>query len=533
MKIWKLSIPFLALLVMTACYIDDTLPRNNPYDVQFDKTYPCQSNADCAKVGYCQAGTCVQCRANADCRDSQICSAGKCEACTQTEQCSDGLACIEGSCQTCKTSLDCGGSLVCRSNKCSPCESESPGTCILSGTYTEDLQLTADTKWILRGAVFIGDDVKQVTLKIEPGTTIVGEGKTNGVLVVRRNAKLDAQGTAEKPIIFTSSNPKGSRKRGDWGGIVINGRARLNKCVQDSTKGCEGFGEGGTGWYGGTDDNDSSGTLKYVRVEFAGKLFSPDNELNGIAFQAVGSGTTIDYLQIHMAQDDGVEFFGGTANLSHVLITGAADDSLDWTDGWRGKGQFIAIQQYDDDGDNGIEADNNSSDNTASPRSKPTLSHITLAGSPQSEKSDLGMLLREGTAALIYNSIITGFNDACIMLDQVETYNNAFKDGKLTGELLLSHSIINCVKNFSEVTETVPFTVANFVTTLNEANKLVDPKLTAPYNLTKPDLRPGSGSPALSGAKQFTDAFFQNVSYVGAIDPEKDWTKGWTTSDPN
>ena len=251
------------------------------------------------------------------------------------------------------------------------------GVCILSGTILDDTTLTAENLYLLRGGVFVGNDADETVLTIEPGTQIYGETSTDGMLVIRRHSKLIAEGTAEAPIVFTSSKSPGSRARGDWGGLILNGLAPINRCA-DVEGDCQAFGEGGTGWYGGGDPADDSGSLKYVRVEFAGTLISPDNELNGIAFQGVGSGTTVDYVQVHMNDDDGVEFFGGTVNAKHVLVTGVGDDGIDWTDGWIGKLQYAVVQQFDDTSDNGIEADNQDLDNTALPRSSPTLSNVTL-----------------------------------------------------------------------------------------------------------------------------------------------------------
>lgn len=515
----------------TACYLDPELKRVNPYDKAFNKQTECRDNDDCSKVGYCLQGKCVQCRTSTDCEKGQACIDNTCSACKTTKDCSNGQACISGTCSECTNSLQCGSAQFCRDKKCVSCDSEKAGTCILSGTITENLKLSADTTWILRGTVFIGDDVKAVRLEIEPGTTIAGESSTNGVLVIRRNAKIIAEGTKEKPIVFTSDQPKGSRGRGDWGGIVINGRARTNRCVQDSKKDCESFGEGGTGWYGGDDDNDSSGILKYVRVEFSGRLFSPDNELNGIAFQGVGAGTTIDYIQVHMSKDDGVEFFGGTAQAKHILVTGAADDSIDWTDGWRGKIQFAIIQQYADASDNGIEADNHDEDNTLKPRSNPTLSHLTIIGSPQSSKSDIGVLLREGTAGKIYNSLVLGFEQGCFGIDKAETFKGVLDaQKKLTGQLVFAHSRLHCTKAFIEPKETQSFTVADFFNVFNTGNKLSDPLIAAPFNTTAPNFAPKSGAPVLSGALQIKDSFFSKVKYLGSIEPGKDWTKGWTTT---
>ncbi|HAA56899.1 MAG TPA: hypothetical protein DCE42_19185, partial [Myxococcales bacterium] len=252
--------------------------------------------------------------------------------------------------------------------------------CTLTGVITESFKMTADKQWILSGGVFIGDDKAETVLTIEAGTKIYGETATiPGTLIIRRHSKIMAVGTKDAPIVFTSSKAAGSRARGDWGGVVINGLAKINPC-DAGTSPCEALGEGagkdGTGYYGGDKDDDNSGELKYVRVEFAGRTFGEKNELNGIAFQGVGSGTKISYIQVHMNKDDGVEFFGGTANFKYVLLTGIGDDNLDWTQGWRGKGQFLIAQQYDDAGDNGIEADNNDNSKDAAPRSKPMLSNL-------------------------------------------------------------------------------------------------------------------------------------------------------------
>ncbi len=171
---------------------------------------------------------------------------------------------------------------------------------LVAGRFGTDMSWDSDNVYYLADAVFIGNDnANNCTLTIEAGTLIKGEVSTTkpGVLVITRGSKINAVGTAAAPIVFTSAKSEGTRARGDWGGLVINGNAAIN------ATGGTAEGEGETGTYGGTDDADNSGTLKYVRVEFAGTLFSADNELNGIAFQAVGSGTTVDYVQVHMNAD--------------------------------------------------------------------------------------------------------------------------------------------------------------------------------------------------------------------------------------
>ncbi len=408
---------------------------------------------------------------------------------------------------------------------------EGAGVCVLSGVITEDLTLTADTDWLLRGGVFVGDDVNTTTLTIEPGTTIFGETSTNGFLAIRRGSKIDAAGTKDAPIVFTSSQAEGSRARGDWGGVIINGRAPINACADEGDGGsCESFGEGGTGFYGGDKTDDNSGVLRYVRIEFAGRILSPDNELNGLALQGVGSGTELDFIQIHMGKDDGVEFFGGTVNFKHILTTGIADDNLDWTDGWQGKGQYFIALQYEDAGDNGIEADNNGEDNSASPRSNPVLSNVTLIGQPDSDLSDIGVLLREGTAGEIHNAVITGWNDTCFDIDQLETFSNA-----KSGDLAVANSLLDCASPFGDGEDAEEdfegddaMSIEDFYNG-GEGNTTGDPKLTN-VDTAAPDFRPSSGSPAASGAVVPADGFFDQVDYKGAVDPSQDWTEGWTTS---
>ncbi len=417
------------------------------------------------------------------------------------------------------------------------CEIAAPAT----NPIAKDLTLTADKKWLLKGGVLIGDDKTKTVLTIEAGTTVYGETSTKAFVAIRRHSQIMAVGTRDKPIVFTSSQPVGDRARGDWGGVVINGNATINGCdAAKSAAGCEAEGEGGTGKYGGADDKDNSGVIKYVRVEFAGHPITEDNELNGIALQGVGSGTTIEHLQIHMAADDGIEFFGGTASFKYVLTTGVSDDNLDWTDGWRGKGQFFVAQQYEDAGDNGIEADNNGDANDATPRSNPMLENLTLIGVETSSKSDMGLLLREGTGASITNAVVIGWNDACLDIDHKATYDNAMQGGKMTGGLVIKNSVFACKAPYETDDEKDkagnkkkdPWSLKDFIEKHNTGNEVGDAKtlLEKPFETTSPDFRPVKGSKAASGGLKAADSFFTPVTFRGAVDPADDWTKGWTTS---
>ena len=287
----------------------------------------------------------------------------------------------------------------------------------ITGTFVNDFTLESDYTWYLDRMVFIGDDTADTatTLTIQAGTTILGLGGTTpGTLVITRFSKIDAQGTADAPIVMSSAKAAGERGPGDWGGLVINGIANVNT-------GENNISEGNAGLYGPyIDDNDavqykdddSSGTLKYVRVEYAGKIFTSEDELNGIAFQGVGSGTTVDYVQVHQNKDDGVEFFGGDVNVKHVVLTGNQDDSLDWTSGWTGTAQYVVIQHYPETGDKSIEADNLEDNPDKTPRSDALLANFTMVGSNRTgDKPGGGCLFRRGTNATLYNAISTKTKD--------------------------------------------------------------------------------------------------------------------------
>ncbi len=240
--------------------------------------------------------------------------------------------------------------------------------CTVTGPILSDVTFTKDKQWVLQGGVFVGDDsdpaAAPTTLTIEPGTTIFGDTATLSFLLITRGSKIVADGTREEPIVFTSAADVGSRARGQWGGLVVNGQAPVNGCAGDP---CTLSGEAGTGTYGGARDDDDSGVLRFVRIEFPGKLIDAENELNGIALQGVGRGTVIDSIQVHMGADDCIEFFGGTAEAKHIVCSGVADDNLDWTFGWTGKVQFLVAQQHDDAGERGVEADNNEDNNALAP----------------------------------------------------------------------------------------------------------------------------------------------------------------------
>lgn len=410
----------------------------------------------------------------------------------------------------------------------------------IAGTFHESTTLEAKYTWVLDAPTFIGDSDSTLTptLTIEAGTTIQGRGGTPpAMLVIRRGAKIMAQGTPQAPIVFTSTQPVGSRAPGDWGGLVINGRAPVN------TIGPGGelpLGEGASGKYGGNDPHDNSGVLRYVRVEFGGHVFTSDDELNGIAFQGVGDATTVDFVQVHRNSDDGVEFFGGTVNARHVLVTGCQDDSLDWTSGWTGRVQFVVLHQWSGGADNAVEADNLEANHGATPRSHPLISNMTIVGpATAGALGKTGMRLRRGTAANISNSILVGLNEWDLDIDDVATWNLAYSDAPgsyntLSGQLTVENVIFFDAAQGSFADDAAdPQKDSVFNGHQTRPNQVaVDPQLTS-LSETTPDLRPKAGSPALALWVDPHDAFFQVVTYGGAMDATTDWTAGWSSFPPN
>ncbi len=304
--------------------------------------------------------------------------------------------------------------------------------------------LGTDSVYLIRGQVRVQ---KNAHLVIPAGAVFLGEKATVGSIIVERYGKIFANGTAADPIIMTSNDPPGAQVRGAWGGINILGRARVN-CIATNvfpadvdTCASEG---GAIGIYGGDDDADDSGSLKYVRVEYAGKEITTDNELNAFTFNGVGSATELDYLQAHRCSDDGLEFFGGTAQIKHSIATDGTDDGFDWQLGYRGKAQFIVIRTSVDftpsqgggvgqPGDKAIEADNLDpavGSENALPRSNPTIANFTMIGDRRNGPGGTnGVQLRRGTSATILNSILYNHKQQGLRITDMSTWTSACNAG--------------------------------------------------------------------------------------------------------
>jgi hypothetical protein len=288
-------------------------------------------------------------------------------------------------------------------------------------TQTVSADITTNTTWsgviLLQNKIYVKNNA---TLTIAPGTIIRGDKVTQGTLIITRGAKINAQGTSTQPIIFTSNEAVGNRNEGDWGGIVLLGLARNNQ--PGGVANIEGIVATTDTQYGGAFDNDNSGTIKYVRIEFAGIALEPNKEINGITFGSVGSATTVDYVQVSHSGDDSFEWFGGTVNCKHIIAYRGLDDDFDTDFGYRGKVQFaLSIRDKDVSdapGDsNSFECDNDAAGSTATPKTRPIFSNVTLVGPkgngsivlPVGEKFEKAFRLRRNSAVSVLNSLVTGW----------------------------------------------------------------------------------------------------------------------------
>ncbi len=405
----------------------------------------------------------------------------------------------------------------------------------VKGAITADTTWKAENTYVLTEHIF----VEGGTLTIEPGTQVLG--KQGSSLVITRDAKINAVGTKEKPIVFTSSEAAGQRLSGDWGGVVLLGRARLN--VEGGESFIEGFAAGSDERtkYGGTDDAHDCGSLKYARIEFAGFKLINNSELNGLTVGGCGSNTELDYVQVHRGTDDGIEFFGGTTNLKHAIVSLTEDDGVDWDFGFSGKIQFLVVQQGGEIGNNGFESDSNEAEHNAEPRSAPQIWNATLigrtAGGP--EKS-IGMTLRRGTAGKLNNFILQGFSAGAVDINNVATAEQ-YEQGNLALKSFIfwankgpSNAEFAPMPNASSDGTNPDTTNFNEWTRLMEStngNQAVDPMLTDATNLTAPNFMPKAGSPALNADKVTPipsgDSFFTPAPFIGAVGAD-DWTAGWT-----
>jgi len=432
---------------------------------------------------------------------------------------------------------------------CSVLVTPSTGQVIeVSGDITESTTWYSAAKYMLSGFVYVKNNA---TLTIEPGTLIKGISGTKAALIVERGSKIMAAGTSSQPIVFTSDKPKGQRARGDWGGVVLCGKATTNK--HDNGAGV-GIAEGGIGSnYGGTDDNDNSGILQYVRIEFPGipLTATANSEINGLTLYAVGNGTTIDHIQISYSGDDSFEWFGGTVNCKYLVCIRGLDDEYDTDNGFSGKLQFLFglrdPEVSDQSGSNGFESDNDADGSSLTPATKPIFSNVTIYGPltvsatlPVNHLFKRAMHIRRSSQLSVYNSVFAGW-PVGLLLDGTLGNTPASADNN---DLQIENCIMaGMTANYAETTGTpaTPYTLAQteaYFTAparANAINTLADILGASLLSLTSPTLLPGAGSPVLTGASftnsRLTDSFFTPVTYKGAFGTT-DWTAGWCNFDP-
>lgn len=472
----------------------------------------------------------------------------------------------------------------------------------VSGVIETSTTWTADKIYLLKNFVRVGDDakrtggtdIKNVTLTIEPGTVIMGDRETKGTLIVQRGNKIMAVGTAESPIVFTSERAPGQRQPGDWGGLVLVGRATNNQGANVEL-------EGGYGAFHGVGDepladpdNDSSGELKYVRIEFAGIPINPNQEVNSLTMGSVGAGTKLDYIQTSYGLDDGFEWFGGKVNATHLIVYRGLDDDFDVDFGYRGNIQWaLGIRDNalaDQSGSNGFEVDNDASGTTAAPFTSPVFSNVTIIGPKKSRDLNIqdnfqnAMHLRRNNKVKIYNSFLTGYPNG-LFIDGSSTRANAYGTNGTDGMLQLRNIVLAGVEQWGgsgygeagAVFTTAPsngtahpqaprgFTVrdkdnavtpadifmdggntvkpSSWFVTAAFGNQLVDKWQDAGINesyfdLGSPTFIPTAGSILLNKTGLWDNtpeagAFFdKTVNYIGAFGAT-DWTEGWTNFNPN
>lgn len=401
---------------------------------------------------------------------------------------------------------------------------------------TSNTNWTNDHVYLLKGFIYVDDGA---TLDIQEGTVIKGDKPTKGTLIVRRGGKLMAEGTSSQPIVFTSNQPAGSRDYGDWGGIILCGRAPHNQPADPTIEG------GPDAQYGGTDANDNSGTLKYVRIEFCGIAFQPNQEINGLTLGAVGSGTVLENIQVSYSGDDSYEWFGGTVNAKNLIAFRGWDDDFDQDFGWQGKVQFAMSLRdpniADQSSSNGFECDNDAAGNSAAPYSQGTWSNVSIFG-PKADASTTfndqykrALHLRRNTQTRVVNSVFAGYPTG-LYIDGNSTQANA-----TNGDLMFRNNVLSGMGTALDVPSGQTWDQTGITTWFNTSgwNNMIytnnsELQVANAFNLTSPNFLPNSGSPLLSGADfsgPYADSFFENVSFRGAFGTTN-WTAGWANWDP-
>lgn len=394
-----------------------------------------------------------------------------------------------------------------------------PRACVLPQSITGNLHLTNEATYLVNGKTSVGGgrNTASGTLTIDPGTTVQGIGQGIDYLVVQPGSKLYAEGTATAPIIFTGPTDQ----PGSWAGLVLAGNAVNNGCTGATP--CA-FEADSTVTFGGQDDNDSSGVLRYVQIRYAGQVIRENEELNALTLLGVGRGTVIDHIQVHAGKDDGLEMFGGTVNVKHYVGTAVEDDCLDFAEGYTGKIQFAYCKQTAtaSSDSNGVESDNKPNAFDLLPRTQPKLANVTLIGAASGNEA---LRIRRGSGGNYFNVVATGFGQECLNFNDSATFSasgNA-QVPSASGVLTMSGSALGCANNFEDI-GTDPFPVSAWY----RAQAGNSDGTAAMLGLS--GRFPNAGSILLdTGVAVPNDSFFERTAYKGAFGSVMtDWTRGWT-----
>ncbi|MDQ8054605.1 MAG: hypothetical protein REI78_16365 [Pedobacter sp.] len=425
----------------------------------------------------------------------------------------------------------------------------------ISGDVTANTTWSASKIYLLKGNIFVTNNA---TLTIEPGTIIKGDKATKGALIITRGAKIMAVGTVDKPIVFTSSIAAGARKEGDWGGVILLGKGQNNLGTNVAIEGISDATDKAK--HGGNDNTDNSGTMKYVRIEYAGIALGPDNEINGLTFGSVGSGTTIDYIEVYRSGDDAYEWFGGAVNCTHLLAIDTWDDDFDTDNGFSGKIQFGLAQRLavtaDVSGSNGFESDNDATGTSNTPKTSPVFSNMTILGPVGSGGSSVnanfqhGAQIRRNSAMSLFNSVIVGYTEGIFIDDALPATGSNAQANFVAGTAVIANNLIYNSNSKSNQIKASNATALGVISPLLTASNTFDPAILAaaiftdPYKYSSdivattrigtPNFTVVAASAAASGAS-FTNAKlatgFTSVAYRGAFGSDN-WASGWAHFDP-
>lgn len=414
-------------------------------------------------------------------------------------------------------------------------------TVSISANITTNTTWTAGNTYTLAGQIYVKNNA---TLTIEPGVIIRSNAPGAG-LFITKGAKLIAEGTVTSPIVFTSGNSVGNRNRGDWGGVILLGKGSYN--INGGINYIEGIANSVDTEFGGgatPDDNDNSGALKYVRIEYAGFTYGAagsNTEINGLTLGAVGKGTKLDYIQVSYANDDSFEWFGGAVDCSHLVAFNGIDDDFDTDNGFSGKVQFcLAIKEpsaADTSDSNCFESDNNSTSAAGTSFTRAIFSNCTLvgptyratlpSGGTLNIKHRRAAHLRRNTQLQIWNSIFMDFVDGLVVDGNTTTANATNNTLKFKSNIIAGTAAAKVAVKVES--PTTAFDIATWFTNNNNTSQTASAGLlTLPYNpadgslYTGLDYRPATGSIALTGADFSTlsnDKFASNAEFSLEVYP--------------